>query len=41
MFWVLAVIFGIAWGIGSSFALMALLLNKSNNIGDSRDEIEK
>lgn len=41
MFWVLAVIFGIAWGIGSSFALMALLLSKSNNIGDSRDEIEK
>ena len=41
MFWFLAVIFGIAWGIGSSFALMALLLSKSNNIGDSRDEIEK
>lgn len=41
MFWFLAIVFGIAWGIGGSFALMALLLNKSNNIGDSRDEIEK
>lgn len=41
MYWFLAVIFGIAWGVGASFALMAILLNKSNNIGDSRDDIEK
>lgn len=41
MYWFLAVIFGIAWGIGGSFALMSLLLNKSNNLGDSRDDIEK
>ena len=41
MFWFLAIVFGIAWGIGSAFALMAILLSKSNNIGDSRDEIDK
>ncbi len=41
MDWFLAAIFAIGLGAGTAFVLMAILLNRSNNIGDSRDDIEK
>ena len=40
VFWVLAIIIGLGYGIGLAFLIMALILNKSNNLGDSRSKKE-
>lgn len=40
VYWVLAIIIGLGYGIGLAFLIMALILNKSNNLGDSRSKKE-
>lgn len=41
LIWVLALITGAAIGVGCAFLLTALILNASNNKGDSRSKIEE
>ena len=41
LIWVLALITGAAIGIGCAFLLTALILNASNNKGDSRSKVEE
>ena len=39
VYWILALLMGAPIGVGVAFMILSAILNKSNNMGDSRAEI--